>query len=97
MKHRQEQYDECAGCYLDEVAEKVIGLGVFLLDELKLVAEPEGVGLELEVGVLAAGDLVLVDVGVAGPHGLCALEGAVEVARLLPVGGVGAYVVQVDA
>ena len=83
--------------YLDEVTEKIIRLGVFLLDELELVAEPEGVGLKLEVRVLAARDLVLVDVGVAGPHGLGALEGAVEVARLLPVGRVGADVVQVYA
>ena len=83
--------------YLDEVTEKIIRLGVFLLDELELVAEPEGVGLELEVGVLAARDLVLVDVGVSGPHGLGALEGTVKVARLFPVGRVRANVVQVYA
>ena len=93
--NRQGKSHECA--YFDEVTEEIIGLGVFLLDELELVAEPEGVGLKLEVRVLAARDLVLVDVSVAGPHRLGALEGAVKVARLFPVGRVGAYVLQVYA
>ena len=53
--------------------------------------------LELQVGVLAAGDLVEVDVGVAALHGGGALEGCVQAARLLPVGRVGGHVVQVQA
>ena len=64
----------------------MVGLGVLLLDLLELGAEAEAEGLELEVGVLAARDLVLVDVGVAALHGRRALEGRVEHACLLPVG-----------
>ena len=53
--------------YLDNVTEELIGLGVLCLDLLELVAEAEGVGLELEVGVLASRDLVVVHVSISRP------------------------------
>ena len=53
--------------YLDNVTEELIGLGVLGLDLLELVAEAEGVGLELEVGVLASRDLVVVHVSISRP------------------------------
>ena len=54
--------------HLHNVSENLIGDGVLLLDVGELLAEPERVGLEMQVGVLAAGNLVLVHVGVAGPN-----------------------------
>lgn len=56
-----------------------------LLDFLKLAAQPQREGLELQVGVLSARDLVEVHISVAGLHGCGALEGPVQRPRLLPV------------
>ena len=66
---------------LDEVAEESVGGTVGALDRLPALEQPEGLGLEPQVGVLAAGDLVLVEIRrVAGQAGL---EGGVEAARHL--------------
>jgi hypothetical protein len=73
--------DLAGGCDLDDVAEDLVGLGILLLDLLELGAEAEAEDLELEVGVLAAGDLV----SVATLHGRRSLERRVEHACLFPV------------
>ena len=54
--------------HFDDVAEELIGLPVRPFDGLELVAQSQRIGLELEVRVLAARDLVEVDVGVARFH-----------------------------
>jgi len=74
-----------AGCNLGRVTEEQIGLGVGLLDLRPLVSEPEAEGLEVQVGVLPAWNLVGVHVGGAALHRCGALEGGVEPASLLPV------------
>lgn len=53
--------------------------------------------LEVQVGVLPSGDLVLVDVGVAGLHGGGAVEGRVQPAGHLPVLAVVEDALQRDA
>lgn len=53
--------------------------------------------LEVEVGVLPSGDLVLVDVGVARLHGCRAVEGRVQSSGHLPVLAVVKHFVQLDA
>ena len=53
--------------------------------------------LEVQVGVLPAGDLVLVDVGVAGLHGGGAVEGRVQPPGHLPVLTVVVDLLQGDA
>ena len=60
-----------------------LGRGVGRLDLRPLVGEAEGGRLELQVGVLAAGHLVLVDLG--GARLLARLEGGVREAHRLPV------------
>ena len=51
------------GGHLHNVAQHVVDLDVHLLDLLEPVAQAQALHLGLEVGVLAAGDLVAVDVG----------------------------------
>lgn len=83
--------------HLHDVSENLIGDGVLLLDVGELLAEPERVGLEVQIGVLATGNLVLVHVRVAGLHGDGALERRVQKASLLPVGAVLVHSLGVDA
>lgn len=83
--------------HLNEVPEELVGLGVGFLDLLELVAQPHGVGLEVEVGVLSPRDLVLVDVRVARLHGGRAVEGGIEPPRPLPVLAVLEHPLQRDA
>mmetsp|Transcript_10221 Transcript_10221/g.30179 ORF Transcript_10221/g.30179 Transcript_10221/m.30179 type:complete len:842 (-) Transcript_10221:1449-3974(-) len=71
------------GRHLDHVAEQLVGLGVGALHLRPPALEAQLARLEEEVGVLAARDLV--DEHVRGPRELAALEGRVELARLLPV------------
>ncbi|CAN7976762.1 unnamed protein product [Ixodes persulcatus] len=71
--------------YLDDVAKEQVGIPIGLLDALKLFAKPQAEGLELEVGVLPTGNLVLVDVGVAALHCHGALERGVQRPCLFPV------------
>lgn len=74
--------------HLDNVSKNLIRDGILLLHLRKLLAESQRVGLEVQVGVLPARNLVFVDVRVAGFHGDRALERRVQQARLLPVGAV---------
>lgn len=67
------------------------------LDLFEFVAETEREGLELEVRVLAAGDLVLVDVGVAALHRHGAFERRVQLAGHFPVSVVLGHVVERQA
>ena len=70
---------------LHDVAEHAVDLGIGPGDlGPALVVDAERARLFAQIGVLPAGDLVVVDVGRAGPE--IALEGAVEVAHLLPIG-----------
>ena len=80
--------------HFDDVTQQEIGLSVSLLDLFELVAQTQGVSLELQVGVLTAGDLVEVDVGIARLHGHGALERCVQRPRLFPVGRVSADFIQ---
>ena len=68
---------------LHDVAEELIHLRVGARDLGPAVAEPHRRGLLLEVGVLAAGHLVEVDLGGAGAGR--GVERRVELAHLLPV------------
>ena len=70
---------------LDDVAEEQVHLAVHLLALLPAVEEPEPGHLRLVVGVLAAGDLVAVDLGGAALQPR--LERRVELAHPLPVVG----------
>ena len=70
---------------LDDIAEEVIDVGVGVGDFLPAVAEAHAVGLFLEVGVLAAGHLVEVDLG--GAASGCGVEGFVVGEDFFPVVG----------
>ena len=74
-----------AGRDLDDVAEHVVDGAVHLLDLVEALAEAEGLNLGLEVGVLAAGYLVAVDVRDGGTQSL--VEAAVALAHVAPVVG----------
>ena len=83
------------GRHLDDVAEHAVDLGVGAGDlGPVLVVDAERARLLAQVGVLAAGDLVVVDVRGAGAE--VALEGAVGAAHLLPVGGDRHHRVRID-
>lgn len=71
--------------HLDEVAQHLVGLHIGLLDLLELGAEPHAVCLEVQVGVLAPWDLILIYIGVARFHGGSAVEGCVQPPGPLPV------------
>lgn len=53
--------------------------------------------LEVKVGVLSSGDLVLIDVSIARFHGGCAVEGSVQASGYLPVFTVVKHLLQRDA
>lgn len=53
--------------------------------------------LEVEVGVLSSGDLILIDVSIARFHGGCAVEGSVQASGYLPVFAVVKHLLQCDA
>ena len=74
-----------AGRDLDDVAEHVVDGAVHFLDVVKAVAEAEGVDLGLEVGVLAAGYLVAVDV--RDRHAQALVKAGVALADVAPVVG----------
>ena len=69
---------------LDDVAKDPVSCGVGSLDLGPLLPETQRESLELQVGVLASGHLVTVDLGGAGLESL-ALEGRVELTDTLPV------------
>ena len=71
------------GGHLDQVAQDQVGLTVQLLDLLELVLGAHLGNLSQQVGVLTAGDLVLVDLGVGCD--LTALVGLVDLADVLVV------------
>ena len=73
------------GRHLHDVAQHLVDLAVILLDLHEAAAQAQGLHLGLEVGVLAAGDLIAVDVGVVA--GEAALKGVVALAHVLPVVG----------
>jgi len=82
---------------LDNISQRLIGLLVGALDVGKFLAQAQRKGLELQVGVLAAGDFVLVNVRTAAFHRRCALKRAVQQARDFPVEVVLAHVFRVDS
>lgn len=88
---------ESIGTNLDEVAQDLVGLAVFLLDQLELIAQTQREGLELQVGVLSSGDLVFVDIGVAGSHGGRRFERSVQVSGLFPISGILADLAHINA
>ena len=55
--------DLARGRHFDDVAEQLVDVGVHTLDLAPMMAEPHRFGLLLQVGELAARDLVHVDVG----------------------------------
>lgn len=79
---------------LDDITEEVVGLLVRLLGRRPLGSETKLVGLEDEVGELATGDLVLVDLGVGASE--ASLKRRVEHTELRPVRVDGADVADVE-
>ena len=71
------------GGHLDQVAQKDVGLAIELLDLLKLILGAHFGDLGQQVGVLSAGDLILINLGVGGDH--AALVGFVDLADMLIV------------
>ena len=89
-------HDLGTGRHLDDVPQDLVGVAITPLDVLELITQSQAVRLELQVGVLAAGDLVLIHVRVARPHGARAFERSVQRSRLLPKSGILAHFVQVQ-
>ncbi len=73
------------GGYLDQVAEHVVDLAVHLLALLPAMPEAQSFDLGFVIGVLAAGDFVVVDLG--GAAAQFGLERSVVSAHALPVVG----------
>ena len=68
---------------LNQVAQEDVSLTVELFDFFKLVLGAHLCDLGQEVGVLTAGDLILVDLGVGGDH--AAFVGLIDLADVLIV------------
>lgn len=71
--------------HLDEVTQQLVGLCVGLLHLLELVSQAHAVSLEVQVGVLASRDLVLIHVSIARLHSGCTVKRCIEPASNLPV------------
>jgi hypothetical protein len=68
---------------LDDVAEHLVGIGIGLRHLVPALLQPQAAGLRLEVGELAAGHLVQVDLGGRGLQ--AGLEGRILLAHAFPV------------
>ncbi len=70
---------------LDDVAEQGVGIGVGLGDLVPAMIQAHRAGLFAQIGVLAAGHFVAIDIGSTGAD--VGLERCVEMADALPVAG----------
>ena len=73
----------CNGRHLDHVAEHLVHVGIGLGDLVPAFFETHGAGLRLEVGELAAGHFVQVDLGGGALH--AAFKGGVMAAHGFPI------------
>jgi len=71
--------------HLDEVTKQLVGFCVGFLHLLELVPQPHTVCLEVEIGVLATWDLVLIDIRIPRLHGGGAVKWSINASGHLPI------------